>query len=57
MEIPEVRRFTIAVRLSREERQALKQLAHAERLPMAQVLRRLIWQAAQSAQDRQAQHG
>ncbi len=44
---PSDRRFTLAVKLSAEEREALRKLVRAERLPAAQVVRRLIWHAAQ----------
>ena len=45
--VPDYRRFVVAVKLNGEEKAALRKLARAERLPMAQVVRRLIWQAAQ----------
>jgi len=47
MKTPDYRRYTVAVKLNREEREALRRLVVAERLPAAQVVRRLIWQAAQ----------
>ena len=47
MKAPDYRRYTVAVKLNREEREALRRLVVAERLPAAQVVRRLIWQAAQ----------
>jgi hypothetical protein len=45
-QVPDYRRFTVAVKLNREELAALKRLTEAERFPAAQVLRRLIWSAA-----------
>ena len=47
--IPDYRRFTVAVKLNGEELDALRRLTYAERLPAAQVVRRLIWDAAQHA--------
>jgi len=41
------RRFTVATKLNREELQALQRLTEQERLPAAQILRRLIWRAAE----------
>lgn len=48
MSVPDYRRFTLVVKLNREERDALRRLAARERLASAQVVRRLIWQAATS---------
>jgi hypothetical protein len=45
-QVPDYRRFTVAVKLNREEREALRCLVETERLPAAQVVRRLIWNAA-----------
>ena len=56
MEVPDYRRFTFAVKLNREERDALRALSRAERLPMSQVVRRLIWKAAK-ATERDARGG
>jgi hypothetical protein len=36
----------VSVKLNKEERDALKKLTCAERLPATQVVRRLIWDAA-----------
>lgn len=47
-QVPDYRRFTVAVKLNGEELEALKRLTEAERLPAAQVVRRLIWSAAQT---------
>jgi len=48
------RRYTVAAKLNREERDALRQLVQSERLPAAQIVRRLIWKAAE-AQKQQPQ--
>lgn len=48
MAVPDYRRFTVAVKINQEEREALLRLAQSERLPVAQVIRRLIWRAAKS---------
>jgi hypothetical protein len=45
--LPDERRFTVAVKLNRAELTALDRVTDAERLNRAQVVRRLIWQAAQ----------
>ena len=45
--VPDYRRFTVQVKPNSEERAALKRLAESERLPVAQVLRRLVWREAQ----------
>lgn len=41
------RRYVVATKLNREELDALTRLANAERLPIAQIMRRLIWIEAQ----------
>jgi hypothetical protein len=46
IQVPDYRRFSVVVKLNREELDALKRLTEAERLPAAQVVRRLIWNAA-----------
>ena len=53
-ELPDYRRFTVAVKLNRAELAALDRVSDTERLPRAQVVRRLIWQAAQQVNTAQA---
>lgn len=48
MTAPDYRRYVVATKLNREEKAALQQLAQAERLPYAQLMRRLIWKAAEA---------
>ena len=54
---PDYRRFTVATKLNREELDALRRLSTAERLAAAQVVRRLIWQAAQQVNTAAASEG
>lgn len=51
--LPRDRRFVVAVKLNYAEREALRRLSEAERLPMAQCVRRLIWLAAQEKDSRE----
>jgi len=44
------RRFVVTTKLDNEELAALRRLAQNERLPVAQVMRRLIWREAQTLQ-------
>ena len=46
MAVSDMRSFSVAVKLNRQELEALKRLAESEHLPAVQVIRRLIWQAA-----------
>lgn len=55
--VPDYRRFTLAVKLNHVEREALRKLSTQEHLPMAQVVRRLIWQAASREQRQEEHHG
>jgi hypothetical protein len=48
IKLPDQRRHTLTVKLSGEEMAALRHLATVERLPLAQVVRRLIWRAART---------
>jgi hypothetical protein len=41
------RRFVVTTKLNRAELEALRRLSDVERLPYAQVMRRLIWREAQ----------
>lgn len=50
MGISDYRRFPVQLKLNKEERDALLRLAKHERLAMAQLVRRLIWQAANKYQ-------
>jgi len=45
---PDYRRFVVQTKLNRAELEALHRLSDAERLPAAQVMRRLIWREAQN---------
>jgi hypothetical protein len=44
---PDYRRFVVQTKLNSAELEALHRLSDAERLPAAQVVRRLIWREAQ----------
>lgn len=55
-QLPDPRRFTVAVKLNRAELAALDRVGSIEHLPRSQVVRRLIWREAQHITQPEVRH-